>query len=503
MFDKWYGLVAGVLVWVLVFLVVFYKVLEDCIYRRKAAQKINDDKKLLNKYLLSVVLSHSMDNFQMRGNEIKILLFDLNDKSVEFTIQLNNSEIRTDICGKQYIRLFLTLTTDICGKQYIRLFLTLTSDKNWPLIFTKLSAVHNSTGVIFMDGIEIEDEWTGRRLYFPIREYIKGRDELKDAKEISVKRQQLRLFSKQTLCPNFENPLIQETGEEVTDSGKRVNAVSIKPRLDLFEVSLFYALLFNLTFFANYLMVFLGVNSKPDSILQYITYFGGLAATGLLSFVITDTIAYVYVRYIKTYRKPKTKPPVNTDCFWAFVRVLYLMSVFVVAIISSIGTQLLFAFNNITSPIEDLMPGNYSGVYALIIIIGVFMIGLIIQFTIWISFLALIKYFFLLMFFGQNYTHMEDSSYMTDTTTEPKDVERREKQEVIKGSATVKTDKKPKTPVKLNAETKSKLVKFGVHRLDKELEDKERIERLSGKSLIHPITKSKGYIDPESLRDKP
>ncbi|XP_054157621.1 uncharacterized protein LOC128955966 [Oppia nitens] len=480
-------IICGSVVWSVILIIAIIKLIQYCCHRL-VKQKVDTSKssaKNRYEYLVVPVLSNPAKGFSLTNTIISLQLLHYETTVLTFNINLNKADISRDICCHRYIRGFLQLYS-----------------KTSLLPITHLKAVHNSKGEIFMNGIELEDLWSGRRLYYNFNEMIKSGTNVQTIASVIVKPQELKLCTKETFCPNFENPSLSTFGRDLNQTstmktrGQELHGISIKPKLNWFEMTVFYAFLMNLIFLANVLILFAiyDLKIKLKGIDKYIKIVVSIVLSGFVPLIVTDIMALIYNYCIKskynTSVSLSAKEKLIACNLMPIILYIYLLIVIGLTISSSIGVQYLlrlFDYSELTESVQ------ISGLNDILFVI-MFVISLVVTFTLWLIILGFIKYIFNFMTFNPKIVR-DDISIITDmsSTDSKKDPTRDEKEEQLK----------TKINVKIKGKVKAKdpnVIRFDTTRLDNDANDKHKVKRVSTGSLIHSPTHSKGYINPEEFR---
>ena len=490
--------------------VLFYKYVDSYLLRwqfQKTSKNIRKIKRF--ETIITAIFTNPNKTFDMKGtNQFTVhLLHKIRFRFAELTFNLCDSDIRKDCFGNQYIRLFYMIT----------------DKKKMPFI-TRLRATHLSpTDTIFFEGIEVWELTSNRRIYYSVRETIRGGVNIKDTDRLYTKPQRVSLWSKQTFCVSFENPSIYEFGEELmprsdrqrTESlyGEDVNGVLIPSRLDWYESVLFYALLFCLTFLFDISFLifnFENISQKESDFRFVLTVF----FSGLLALIITEVFASIFFHYIKHYYEKSRSPSAQSDRlkngttnFWPMIRVIYLGGITftaVVAIISVIIALMIAEKNeSVVQKYKQFVIIGSHWADETILFCSAFMVSLALI-AIWVLVLGFIRHLFRCLTFttktlSTTDKSVPDSSDTSDDTVFIKSVipvkskQKRESLSKTSNESVNKLSSKESAPVKKNAIP-------GTEQLEKEMADEKRKQRLLTKSVIHPSTKSKGFISPEEFR---
>ena len=365
---------------------------------------------------------------------------------------------------------------------------------------------------IFFEGIEVFDTIKGELLFYAIKEMVMKSD---IENILQVKPASLQLFSKETFCPTFYCLTFETFGEQMI--GWNTNGIKVRPKLNFFEVFLFFALLINLSFaLMTGLLVQLNPYLKDNRIvLSLVSVFG----SSLASLLITELFAIIYRNGVKNQLNKKIASGESTNVWYLFQTII-LTVILVISVVSTIIVKILVIKDN-----EIRKTLKIEGIDETILLLTLFASTLVITASFGVIFLGIFRYLFRLLSFrgqkkfqrdsekgteGSIYSEVSDGSTYVSTASDKK-AERKERGETLEeiGEASKKcpTQKSPKNKGTEKEEFDEKGYKIGgkrltfnTERLDREAKDTEKIKRLSTKSVIAKPTNSKGYENPEDFR---
>lgn len=361
-----------------------------------------------------------------------------------------------------------------------------------------------------MTGLELNDQMSGERLFFAVNSFIEN-IEMSSAIVHNIKSQKLDYCSKQTLCPDFYSTDSESFGQNMKrfpDCPEEPHGVRLLPKLNWFEVFVFTAFLFHLTF-ALMVAILFYFNQSSDALKLSTSVLGA----GLTAPTVTQMVGYSYRSVVKTHYNSKCSPmrveSNRSSTFWSTFRVLFLLSFLLLSVLFSILSILLIT--GVFRLELDFIDSTNSEAMTLIVL---FMLCCAVTHILWIPLFANIRFLFRLIFYKPKsgpsdlepvIDYSKPSKPATDQTTTPSHSSKTNKseksgnREEYERSGSVKS-KKEKSRHEKSWSEKSRSEKENSLGEDKPYSAMSKDNELNTGSVIVKPTKSLGYIDPKMFR---
>lgn len=449
---------------------------------------IDDSTKEVYKYLCELVFSHPSINFDLSNTCLTLELIHTNEKSAKTRLSTLKMEFK-----------YGQITRSLLCKQCISGFFMIMRHEPLPPI-NYVRAIHDCPGGtnIFLEAIEFNDQMTGERTFFAIKNHIYGIG-MNEAVVHIIKPQELKFCSKQTFCPDFHCLHIEYYGEPIEKPAQypeEIYGIRLLPKLNWFEEFVFISYLIHLSFafMAGILFYFQDYSDLEKTI-------GSVLGSGLISPTVTQIMAFTYRFVIKRKYVSKCSPmkveAKKSSVFWQLFRSLYLSSILALTVLLSILA--IFLINEPLRLNYTFIGGSDERETGILITLLVF--SLLIVYTVWLPAFAIIRFVFRLIFFKpksvasdlESHTDRHDSDLGLNkgvTSPSPRSKLTPEKSERSEGLKSAKSRSRRHQKSRSVSDKKQ----------DEEEDKYSDMDELNTGSVIVKPTKSVGYIDPNVFK---